>query len=113
MRKFTIVGREAGLYRLYCDRVSLCWLHPNVFKWPDLAEGEVIQVKELLLQEGAILHREDADALGSPWYSIEVGVKYSNYCDEDFERFTTKRFHLPPGGSMPVSTIKLLLKPRR
>ena len=111
MRKFTIVGDGDGIGALRCDGTLLCFLNPDVFKWPDLEKGEVIQVKELPLQKAGTLRTEETnyDSL----YYIQVDVKVSGHCALEFERFTTKRFHLPPGGSMPVSTIKLLLKPRR
>ena len=111
MRKFTIVGDGDGIGALRCDGTLLCFLNPDVFKWPDLAKGEEIQVKELPLQKGAILSREEETY--SNWYIIETDIGVSDHCALEFECFTTKRFHLPPGGSMPVSTIKLLLKPRR
>ncbi|KKK84502.1 hypothetical protein LCGC14_2782690 [marine sediment metagenome] len=109
MRKFTIIGEGDGVDRFCLYGKCLCWLNPDVFKWPTLMLDEVIQVMELPLQKAGIL-RSDTD--GVPWYWIKVGDDLSGHCGRDFERFTHKRYHLDPGGSMPVSTIKLLLNPR-
>ena len=111
MRRFTIVGDVDGENKLCCDDKRLCWLRPDVFKQPDLYFGEVIQVKELPLQKVGTLLRDEG--YYDNWYYIQVDSEASGHCALEFERFTSKRYHLVPGESMSVSTIKLLLKPRR
>lgn len=108
MRKFTIVGKH--LHRLYCDGELLCCLYPDIFKLPALEFDETIEVKELVLLKAGTLSCDNDEK--DPWYSIEVGDGISEHCGSAFEHFTSKRYHLPLGGSMSVSTIKLLLTPR-
>ena len=108
MRQFTIIGTGDDFDRLRCDGYRLCTLSPNVFKWPSLQRDEEIQVTQLVIQKGGRLSREK----DSNWYIIKTKKGMSDHCAEDFEHYTSKRYHLQPGESMSVTVIKLLLKPR-